>query len=136
MFTRRELLSRGTTLLLLVPILGCTTGSDSQPVACNSGLGFTSSLDAEHTHTLCVPTVDMTNPPATGTNYVTSTDGGHTHKVTLTQAQLSTINGGGTVMVASTSDNDPTNNLVHSHSFAISKAAGQNPPPPPPPGGW
>jgi hypothetical protein len=123
MLTRRELLARGTTVLLLVPIIGCTTSNSTiTPVgpAC-AGTDTLSSVDASHTHTVCILNSDMTGPPAAGVTYTTSNDGGHTHKVTLTQADLTAINGGQTVTVASTNDVDPINGTAHTHHFAITK---------------
>jgi len=119
MFTRRELLTRGTTLLLLVPIVGCSSSS-SDGASCD-GVDSTSTVDTAHTHMLCVPTADLTNPPAAGVIYTTSSEGMHTHKVTLSQADLTAINGGQTVNVTSSSDNDPIANVIHSHGFAIKK---------------
>jgi hypothetical protein len=129
MFTRRELLTRGTTLLLFVPVVGpivgsmvgCSSGSDSP--SCD-GIDSTSTMDAtQHTHTVCVPTSDLTNPPAAGVIYTTSSDSMHTHKVMLTQANLTAINTGQAVPVTSSSDNDPINNMIHSHVFSIRKLA-------------
>lgn len=118
MFTRRELLSRGTTLLLLIPVVGCSSSSDNGSCA---GVESTSTVTASHTHTLCVATADLTGPPATGMTYTTSNVGNHTHTVTLTAANLTAINGGTVVTVTSTSDVDPTNNMNHSHDFMIKK---------------
>jgi hypothetical protein len=124
MFTRRELLTRGTTLLLLVPIvgpiLGCSSSSSSP--SCD-GVDTTSTTDEFHTHTLCVRTSDLTNPPAAGVIYTTSNESMHTHKVMLTQANLTAINGGQAVPVTSSSDNDPIDNKLHTHVFTIKKAA-------------
>lgn len=118
MLTRRELLTRGTTLLVLVPIVGCSSSSDGP--SCD-GVDSTSTVNASHTHTVCVPTADLTNPPAAGAIYTTSNEGMHTHKVTLSQANLTAINGGQTVPVTSSSDPDPINGQVHSHDFSIKK---------------
>ena len=120
MFTRRELLTRGTTLLLLVPIVGCSSSSNSS--SCD-GVESTSTVDSQHFHTLCVRTSDLTNPPAAGVVYTTSDESMHTHKVMLTQADLTAINGGQTVMKVSSNDPDPINNMLHTHTFSIKKAA-------------
>ena len=128
MYTRRELLTRGTTVLLLIPVvgpmLGCSSSSDSPApdAASCAGVSSTSSTDSQHSHTLCVLTSDLTTPPAAGVTYTTSNDSGHTHHVTLTPANLTTINGSGTVMVTSTSDVDPINGAAHTHTFMIKKA--------------
>src|SRR4051812_17053351 len=82
MFTRRELLSRGTTLLLLIPVVGCSSSS-SDAGSC-AGVESTSTVEASHTHTVCVVTSDLTSPPAAGVTYTTSNVGSHTHKVALT----------------------------------------------------
>lgn len=128
MFTRRELLTRGTTVLLLVPVIGpmlaCSSSSDNagpDAAAC-AGVSSTSSSDNQHTHTLCVLTSDLTTPPSAGVTYTTSNDSGHTHHVTLTATNLTAINGGTTVMVTSTSDVDPINGAAHTHTFMIKKA--------------
>jgi hypothetical protein len=123
MLTRRELLARGTTVLLLVPIVGCTTSSDPTTVPVPSCAGTTtrSSVDAAHTHTVCVLNTDLSSPPAAGVSYTTSTDGGHTHQVTLTKADLTAINAGQQMMVTSTSDVDPGNGSPHTHKFSITK---------------
>ena len=120
MFTRRELLTRGTTLLLLIPVVGCSSSSDQNAGSC-AGVESTSTTDEQHTHTVCVLTSDLTNPLAAGVTYTTSNDSSHTHRVMLTAANLIAINGGQTVRVTSTIDNDPINSAAHSHDFMIKK---------------
>jgi hypothetical protein len=66
-----------------------------------------------HTHTLCVPTTDLTSPPAGGKTYTTSVALNHSHTVVLTQAQLQTIDSGGSVTVTTSSPLP--------HNFTISK---------------
>ena len=122
MFTRRELLTSGTTLLLLVPVLGCSSSSSNAADGGScAGIDSTSTVNASHTHTVCVLTTDLTNPPAAGVSYTTSNESNHTHKVALTAANLSAINGGQTATVTSSSDPDPINNEIHSHDFMIKK---------------
>lgn len=121
MLTRRELLSRGTTLLLLIPVVGCSSSGDDGGGGSCAGVESTSTVNASHTHTLCVATADLTTPPATGMTYTTSNVGSHTHTVTLTAANLTAINGGTVVTVTSSSDVDPTNSMNHSHDFMIKK---------------
>jgi hypothetical protein len=138
MLTRRDLLTRGTTLLLLVPVLGCSMSSSSGtpgPGSCG-GINVFSSVDAAHTHTLCVLDSDLTNPPVGGVTYTTSDNGEHTHKVTLAQADLTAIHSGQTVMVTSTSDVDPINGAAHTHTFSISKASSGSGSGSGDPGGW
>jgi len=124
MLTRRALLTRGTTVLLLVPVvgplLGCT--DDATSGGSCSGVSSTSSVDTQHSHTVCVLTTDLTSPPAAGVSYTTSNDSGHTHKVALTAANLTAIQSGQTVPVTSSSDVDPINNQAHTHTFMIKKA--------------
>jgi hypothetical protein len=111
--TRREVLS-ATTMLLLVPLAPLACSSSSSPAGNNcSGIFETSTVTNGHTHTLCVPTTDLTTPPAAGVTYTTSTDAGHSHTVTLTQAQLQSIEGG-TAVTVTTSSPAP-------HNFTISK---------------
>lgn len=121
MFTRRELLSRGTTLLLLIPVVGCSSSSDNAGGGSCAGVESTSTVNAAHSHTVCVLTTDLMNPPAGGVTYTTSNVGSHTHQVSLSAANLTAINGGATVPVTSTSDPDPLTNEVHSHDFLIKK---------------
>ena len=125
MLTRRDVLTRGATLLLLVPVIGCTTSSSTPPPGPGgtcAGTDVTSSVDAAHLHTVCVLSSDLTNPPPGGVTYITSSNGEHTHNVTLSAANLTAINGGQTVMVTSTSDVDPINGAAHTHTFMIKKA--------------
>ncbi len=116
---RRELLVRTGVILLLVPIVGCSSygssGASADAASCD-GVDTTSSVAASHTHTLCVPNTDLSSPPATGATYTTSNNGGHTHTVTLAQAQLQQIEAGGTVTVTS------SNVQGHTHTFAIHRA--------------
>lgn len=121
MFTRRELLTRGTTMLLLIPVVGCSSSSNNQPDGGSCAIESTSTVDFAHTHTLCVLTADLTSPPSAGVAYTTSNVGAHTHKVTLTAVNLTAINAGQAVTVTSTTDPDPTNGMVHSHNFTIQK---------------
>ncbi len=139
MLTRRQLLTRGSTLLVLVPVLpaliqGCSSGSssDHQGGGSCAGTDPLSTVNAGHTHTVCVPNSDMTSPPAAGATYTSSNDGNHTHTIALTAQQLSTISSGGSVTVTSSSDVDPVNGEAHTHNWTIIKMAPSNPPP----SGW
>jgi hypothetical protein len=128
--TRRELMAQSTVLLLLVPVArgatGCSSSSPSSSPSSSvppgaeaqadcTGVFTTSSVANNHTHTLCVATTDLTNPPAAGMVYTTSTTLNHDHTVTLTQAQLQSINAGMAVTVTSTG-------VTPNHDFAITKA--------------
>jgi len=83
--TRREVLS-ATTLLLLVPLvpLGCSSSSSGNAGSSSGGDGGngcngifeTSTVTNNHTHTLCVPTTDLTSPPSAGVVYTTSLSAG------------------------------------------------------------
>jgi hypothetical protein len=111
--TRRELLSKSTALLLLVPVAACS-GSSAPPAGSQcTGPFETSTVTNGHTHTLCVPLSDLTNPPAAGVTYTTSTDVNHNHTVALTQQQLQTINAGTAVTVTTSSP--------LAHNFTIQK---------------
>lgn len=132
MMTRREFLHGAGTALLMVPVVGAGCGSTMSPqsdggltpqdggAGCQ-GVFSTGSYvpggiyGGGHLHTLCVPSTDLTSPPAAGATYTTSTNEGHTHTVTLSQAQLQTIDGGGTVTVDSS-------DIGHLHTFNIKKA--------------
>ena len=126
MLTRRELLARGTTVLLLVPIISSCSSNNSSSAdaaASCSGIDSTSTVNADHTHDICVPTTDLTNPPAAGVTYTSTNVGMHTHTLMLTQAQLMTIESGGSVgPITSSATNDPIDNMVHTHDWTIMKA--------------
>jgi hypothetical protein len=125
MQTRREFLSGATVTLLLIPIAACSSSSnassgetgvtgDSGLPGCD-GVGATSSVANNHTHTVCVPETDLTNAPAAGGTYVTSNVLSHTHNVTLTQAQLQALNVGQSVTLTSTG-------IEPNHDFTLQKA--------------
>jgi hypothetical protein len=122
MLTRRALLATGTTVLLLVPILGCSSSSSTADGATCNGVDSTSTVNSAHTHSVCVPTTDLTNPPAAGATYTTTNVSQHIHTIMLTQAELTAINAGTATPVTSSSDVDPINNLAHTHDFTITKA--------------
>jgi hypothetical protein len=115
MWTRREFLKGSVVTFLLIPV-ATSCGSDN-PSACQ-GTGGTSTPagDGPHTHTLCVPVADLTNPPASGRTYLTSSADGHSHSILITQQQLQTIaaNQGITLTTAAT--------LGHSHDFTLQRA--------------
>lgn len=130
MLSRRQFLARGTTVLLLVPIgASCMSGSSSssgpnhnpQDQSCD-GVDSTSSVVDYHEHTVCVPSSDLSQPPAGGATYTTSDNSQHTHTVTLSQAQLQQIDQGGDVTVTSSSSVDPVNGAAHTHDFSIRMA--------------
>ena len=129
MLNRRELLARGSKLLVCVPVLAaCSSKSYGQQQAqgpdagaCN-GIDATSSIAESHDHVVCVATSDLTNPPAAGVTYTTSSVSEHTHTVALTKAQLASINSGATVTVTTSSVVDPLDGVAHTHQFAIHMA--------------
>jgi hypothetical protein len=119
MLTRRQFLKGTMTTLVLIPIVGCGSdgGSPSgtgNPGTCE-GVSSTGTNTGGHIHTLCVPTSDLTSPPASGRTYTTSSNSGHTHSVTLSQVQLQNVESGGSVTVDSTGGG-------HTHAFTIEKA--------------
>ena len=126
MMTRRELLGRATTTLLLIPILSsCSSNStDNTPDAAPAcdGIATTSTVSAAHTHSLCVLTSDLTSPPAAGVTYRTSEEGSHDHTVTLSMAQLASIEASTPVTVTSSNVIDPYTGNPHTHGFTITKA--------------
>jgi hypothetical protein len=137
MLTRRELLVRGTTLLMLVPVVpavlqACSSSSNSDPGTSCAGTDPLSTVNEGHTHSVCVPTSDMASPPAAGATYTSSNDGNHTHTITLTAAQLSSIEAGQSVTVTSSSDVDPITQVAHTHDWTITKMTTTTPPP----SGW
>jgi hypothetical protein len=124
---------------MLVPVVpavlqACSSSPSDGPSNSCAGTDPLSTVNEGHTHSVCVPTSDMTSPPATGVTYTSSNDGGHTHKITLTADQLSLIASGQSVFVTSTSDVDPTTHVAHTHDWTITKATG--PTTSPPPSGW
>jgi hypothetical protein len=128
MLTRRQLLTRGTTVLLLAPILSpllsscsSSSGDDTGGGTCD-GIDSTSTVNASHSHTVCVPTTDLTSPPSAGATYTSSNDGNHTHTIMLTMAQLTMIEAGTAVTVTSSSDVDPINGADHTHDWTLMKA--------------
>jgi hypothetical protein len=116
--TRRELLSKSTVLLLLVPVACSSSNATTIPSNLDAsnckGVFEVSTVTNNHTHTLCVPFTDLSAPAAAGVTYTTSTDDGHNHTVALTQQQLQTIGSGGSVMV--------TTSTPFPHNFTIQKA--------------
>ena len=139
MLTRRQLLVRGTTLLVLVPVVpavlqACSSSPSDGPGNSCAGTASLSTVNEGHTHSVCVPTSDMASPPAAGAIYISSNDGSHTHTITLTAEQLSSIASGQSVAVTSTSDVDPKTKVAHTHDWTITKATGTTTTPPP--SGW
>jgi hypothetical protein len=129
MLTRRQLLMRGTTMLVLTPIViaGCSgygsssTGTVTIDAGVCNGVGGQSTVVDSHSHSICVPTADLTAPPADGATYTSSDSSSHTHTLVLTSAQLTSIQNGQTVMVTSAAAVDPVNNDNHSHNWTLRK---------------
>ena len=142
MLTRRQLLRNGSTVLVLVPLLpavlqACSSSDDPGTPAGDTCAGTDplSTVNAGHTHSVCVPNADMTSPPAAGATYTSSNDGNHTHAITLTAAQLTSIAAGQSVTVTSTSAVDPLNQTAHTHDWTVTKKTTTTPTPPPQ-SGW
>jgi hypothetical protein len=120
MQTRREFLTGATVMLVLVPI-GCSGGGNDTSTSTQSnepscdGAGATSTLAGNHTHFVCVPAVDLSNPPPTGNSYTSTESQNHKHNISLTQAQLQSIASGQTVTVTSGGPNPV-------HDFTLRKA--------------
>lgn len=146
MLNRREFLTTtagGFVTLLLTPLVsactsetmtGTSTTTTNTTVPGCDGAGETSTVAQGHTHTLCVPASDLSNPPASGATYSTSLTDGHQHTVTLIQAWLMAINQGHTVNIT-TSSVSTSSISGHTHDFAIQKVAATvtvAPPPNPP----
>lgn len=96
-----------------------STSSPTMPLTSKT---FTSSVDGNpgHSHTIDIAQSEINSPPAAGISRATSVYSGHSHTFTMTQADLTTVMGGGTVTVV-TSTEAPVYNIVHSHTFMISK---------------
>jgi hypothetical protein len=124
---------------MLVPVVpavlqACSSSPSEGPSNSCAGTDPLSTVNEGHTHSVCVPTADMTSPPATGATYTSSNDGSHTHRITMTAQQLSMVAAGQSVLVTSTSDVDPKTGVAHTHDWTIAKTTGTSTPPPP--SGW
>lgn len=121
-------------MLILTPLVaplvaGCGSGygsgSSSNPspdaATCN-GVGGESTTDDEHSHGICVPTADLTSPPASGGTYTSAVASSHTHTLVLTSAQLTMIQSGQAVTVTSSSDVNPLDGDAHTHHWTLRKA--------------
>jgi hypothetical protein len=114
MLTRRRFVT-DTVILTLVPVVvGC--GDDEQDPSDCDGAGATSSVDGGHSHTVCVASADLMNPPTAGARYTTSSDDGHTHEIELSADQLTQIAGGSEVTVMATVVDG------HGHTFSLSSS--------------
>lgn len=104
-------------ILTLVPVAaGCGNGNESSVDNCD-GAGAQSSVDQGHSHTVCVASSDLMNPPSSGARYTTSSAGGHTHEIELSAEQLTAIAGGSDVTVMTTVVD------AHSHTFMLSMSS-------------
>ena len=111
LLNRRDMLvGMCTAAVAVVP--GCAiSDADDQGASCD-GVAATSSSDAGHTHSVCVPNADLETQPATA-QYRTSEVSGHSHTLALNKAQLATIAGGGSVQAISGAADG------HTHSFTL-----------------
>ncbi len=125
MLTRRRFLhgslctvGAGASLLFFPSACGSSgttsTMTDPNEPACTVA---TSTVDAGHSHEICVAANDLDAPPAQGAIYTTSHDAGHTHEVALSAAHLEAIRTGETAVVQSSVADG------HSHSFSIRRGA-------------
>jgi hypothetical protein len=124
---------------MLVPVVpavlqACSSSPPDSPHNSCAGTDPLSTVNEGHTHSVCVPTSDMTSPPATGAIYTSSNDGSHTHTITMTAMQLSMVASGQSVTVTSTSDVDPKTGVAHTHDWTITRTTTTTTPPPP--SGW
>jgi len=122
MYTRRELFLGSLKLVVLLPLVGCSSNDTPQDcktanqVTNTSGsLTVTSSCNGGHTHDFEVAAMDLSSPPAAGVSGDSSVydDDGHSHTVTLTMAQLAQIQSGTAVTVTSGVT------LSHAHTFVF-----------------
>lgn len=117
MLTRRRFLNE-TVVLILIPITAaCSNDGNMNDEGSCDGAGATSSIDAGHSHFVCVAGKDLANPPSGGARYTTSNEQGHTHEIEVSAEDLGTIGGGGTVTVQATVVQG------HSHTFMLSNAS-------------
>lgn len=143
MKSRREFLctairavSGASVTLLLTPLVGgCDDDETASPVAtadptepaCD-GVGGTSTVELQHSHTVCVPVTDLANPPGART-YRTSpaiTDG-HVHLLELSGSELSRIALGQSVIVTTAVA------MAHTHAFELRVSTPSTPAPSAPP---
>ncbi len=75
------------------------------------GIGADSSVDAGHSHFVCVPAADLESPPADGATYETTNVAGHTHTIDLTMEQLASLADGESVSVETS--------LVNGHTHSV-----------------
>jgi hypothetical protein len=135
MLTRREFLrtsavaAKAATVTIIVTHIGCsnsdnnnggTTVTTSPTLPCD-GAGSTSTVVSGHTHEICVPLSDLTNPPANGATYTTTFASAagvnnHTHNLVLSQAELAAL-GAGSVVTMTTTISE-----AHEHSFTLQRA--------------
>ena len=116
MLSRRRFVTE-TVILTLIPVaVGCSDDDDGGGGSCN-GAGATSSMADGHTHTVCVASADLMDPPSSGARYTTSSDDGHTHEIELAADQLAEIAGGSSVTVTTTVTES------HSHTFMLSESS-------------
>ena len=117
MLTRRRFLNE-TVVLILIPITAaCSNDDNMNDEGSCDGVGATSSVDAGHSHFVCVDAKDLSNPPSGGARCTTSNEQGHTHEIEVSAEDLGTMGGGGTVTVQATVVQG------HSHTFMLSNAS-------------
>jgi hypothetical protein len=121
-------------MLILTPIVapilaGCSSsygsygsGNAGPDAATCNGVGGDSTVAEAHQHSICVPTTDLTAPPAAGLTYTSSLFAEHTHTLALTSDQLAQIQAGQSVTVASASAIDPLDGAAHTHNWTLRKA--------------
>jgi hypothetical protein len=97
--------------------MAADASSDAEAGACN-GASDTSTavpdpqaMEMLHTHTVCVPAGDLSQPPAGSNTYTTSTTLGHTHTVTISADELQNL---GAMMVVTVTSSTV---LDHEHVF-------------------
>lgn len=137
MLSRRAFLITGGTglvTLIVTPLLpGCGSDDDGTVTSTNptvpecDGAGATSTVAVGHSHTICVPTSDLEEPPLVGSTYTTSSSDGHDHTLRLSRVQLMELEQDQTVTVTTAPARTSTVDL-HTHDFVISKAAVATPP--------
>ncbi|HEX6765912.1 MAG TPA: hypothetical protein VF103_10555 [Polyangiaceae bacterium] len=115
MISRRQFVG-DTVVFVLIPVVAGCGNDDGKDAAKCDGIGGTSSVDQGHSHTVCVASSDLMNPPTDGARFTTSNNSGHTHEIELSAEQLTELAGGGSVMVTATVVQG------HSHTFMLEKS--------------
>ena len=117
--TRRDFLRGSLGVGLVIMAVGSAASSilaACTPAPPTTDIRVTSSVDANHSHSITIPGADLDSPPPQKT--YTSDGASHKHDVTLTRANFDALKNRETVTVTS----NATGPTPHTHVFTIKKA--------------